>query len=64
MLLVGTTDIRYEGDPAAVTIEPYEVEYLLEGRQPAIERELALEKGRVLLAQGDPRTFRTIRKTR
>jgi transcriptional regulator with XRE-family HTH domain len=32
-----------------------EVEYLLEGRQPAIERELALEKGRVLLAQGDPR---------
>lgn len=32
-----------------------EVEYLLEGRLPAIERELALEKGRVLLAQGDPR---------
>jgi transcriptional regulator with XRE-family HTH domain len=32
-----------------------EVEYLLEGRQPAIERELALEKGRVLLAQGDAR---------
>lgn len=32
-----------------------EVEYLLEGRQPAIERELALEKGRVLLLQGDPR---------
>jgi transcriptional regulator with XRE-family HTH domain len=32
-----------------------EVEYLLEGRQPAIERELALEKGRVLLARGDAR---------
>lgn len=32
-----------------------EVEYLLEGRQPQIERELALEKGRLLLAQGDPR---------
>lgn len=32
-----------------------EVEYLLEGRQPATERELALEKGRVLLLRGDPR---------
>jgi transcriptional regulator with XRE-family HTH domain len=32
-----------------------EVDYLLEGRLPGIERELALEKGRVLLAQGEPR---------
>jgi transcriptional regulator with XRE-family HTH domain len=32
-----------------------EVEYLLQGRQAGVERELALEKGRVLLAQGEPR---------
>ena len=32
-----------------------EVDYLLEGRLPAVERELALEKGRVLLARGDAR---------
>jgi transcriptional regulator with XRE-family HTH domain len=32
-----------------------EVDYLLEGRLPGVERELALEKGRVLLAQGDAR---------
>src|SRR5258705_13514839 len=32
-----------------------EVDYLLEGRLPGVERELALEKGRVLLARGDPR---------
>jgi transcriptional regulator with XRE-family HTH domain len=32
-----------------------EVEYLLDGRQAGVERELALEKGRVLLAQGEPR---------
>jgi transcriptional regulator with XRE-family HTH domain len=32
-----------------------EVEYLLEGQQAGLERELALEKGRVLLAQGEPR---------
>ena len=32
-----------------------EVDYLLEGRLPAIERELALEKGRVLVARGDGR---------
>jgi transcriptional regulator with XRE-family HTH domain len=32
-----------------------EVDYLLEGRLPGIERELALEKGRVLLARGDAR---------
>src|SRR5882762_7870390 len=32
-----------------------EVDYLLEGRLPGIERELALEKGRVLLARGNPR---------
>jgi transcriptional regulator with XRE-family HTH domain len=32
-----------------------EVDYLLEGRLPAVERELALEKGRVLLARGNPR---------
>jgi len=32
-----------------------EVDYLLEGRLPAVERELSLEKGRVLLAQGDAR---------
>jgi transcriptional regulator with XRE-family HTH domain len=32
-----------------------EAEYLLEGREAGIERELALEKGRVLLLQGDPR---------
>jgi transcriptional regulator with XRE-family HTH domain len=32
-----------------------EVDYLLEGRLPAIERELGLEKGRVLLARGDAR---------
>lgn len=31
-----------------------EVEYLLEGQQAGIERELAVEKGRVLLAQGEP----------
>jgi transcriptional regulator with XRE-family HTH domain len=30
-----------------------EVDYLLEGRLPGIERELALEKGRVLLSRGD-----------
>ncbi len=28
-LLIGTTDIRYEGDPAAVATEPMEVDYLL-----------------------------------
>jgi transcriptional regulator with XRE-family HTH domain len=32
-----------------------EVEYLLGGREAGIVRELALEKGRVLLLQGDPR---------
>jgi transcriptional regulator with XRE-family HTH domain len=32
-----------------------EVEYLLEGQEAGIERELALEKGRVLLARGEPR---------
>jgi transcriptional regulator with XRE-family HTH domain len=32
-----------------------EVEYLLEGHEAGIERELALEKGRVLLAQGEAR---------
>lgn len=32
-----------------------EVDYLLEGRLPGVERELALEKGRVLLARGNPR---------
>jgi transcriptional regulator with XRE-family HTH domain len=32
-----------------------EVDYLLEGRLPGIERELALEKGRVLLFRGDAR---------
>jgi len=32
-----------------------EAEYLLEGQEAGIERELALEKGRVLLLQGDPR---------
>lgn len=31
-----------------------EVEYLLEGRQAGVERELSLEKGRVLLARGEP----------
>ena len=31
------------------------VEYLLEGREESIERELALEKGRVLMARGEPR---------
>jgi len=31
------------------------VEYLLEGREDSIERELAVEKGRVLLARGEPR---------
>jgi transcriptional regulator with XRE-family HTH domain len=30
-----------------------EVDYLLDGRLPGLERELALEKGRVLLARGD-----------
>jgi transcriptional regulator with XRE-family HTH domain len=30
-----------------------EVDYLLEGRLPGVERELALEKARVLLARGD-----------
>ena len=32
-----------------------EVDYLLEGRLPGVERELALEKGRVLLALGEAR---------
>jgi transcriptional regulator with XRE-family HTH domain len=32
-----------------------EVEYLLEGQDAGVERELALEKGRVLLLRGDPR---------
>ena len=32
-----------------------EVDYLLEGRQPAMERELALEKARVLVARGQAR---------
>jgi transcriptional regulator with XRE-family HTH domain len=32
-----------------------EVEYLLEGRTAGIQRELALEKGRVLLARGEPK---------
>jgi transcriptional regulator with XRE-family HTH domain len=32
-----------------------EVDYLLEGRLPGVERELALEKGRVLSARGDAR---------
>src|SRR5437867_12798559 len=32
-----------------------EVEYLLEGRQAGVDRELALEKGRVLLARGEPK---------
>src|SRR5206468_3809175 len=32
-----------------------EVEYLLEGHEAGVERELALEKGRVLVAQGEPR---------
>ena len=31
------------------------VEYLLEGREESVERELALEKGRVLLLRGEPR---------
>src|ERR1700690_3725971 len=32
-----------------------EVDYLLEGRQPHLDRELALEKARVLAARGEPR---------
>ena len=32
-----------------------EVDYLLEGRLPGVERELAVEKARVLLARGDGR---------
>jgi transcriptional regulator with XRE-family HTH domain len=32
-----------------------EVDFLLEGRLPGVERELALEKGRVLFARGDAR---------
>jgi transcriptional regulator with XRE-family HTH domain len=32
-----------------------EVDYLLEGRLPGVERELAVEKARVLLARGDAR---------
>src|ERR1700694_332090 len=32
-----------------------EVDYLLDGRLPGVERELALEKARVLLARGDAR---------
>jgi transcriptional regulator with XRE-family HTH domain len=31
------------------------VEFLLEGRDESIEREMALERGRVLLARGEPR---------
>jgi glycerol-3-phosphate dehydrogenase len=29
MLLIGTTDMRYEGDPGAVAVEPSEIAYLL-----------------------------------
>lgn len=32
-----------------------EVDYLLEGRLPSVDRELALERARVLIARGDPR---------
>ena len=32
-----------------------EVEYLLEGRQAGVDRELSLEKGRVLVAMGEPK---------
>ena len=32
-----------------------EVEYLLEGQEAGVERELALERGRVLIARGEPR---------
>src|SRR2546423_11840785 len=32
-----------------------EVEYLLQGQQAGIDRELSLEKGRVLLALGEPK---------
>jgi len=32
-----------------------EVEYLLEGHEAGVDRELAVEKGRVLLLQGEPR---------
>jgi transcriptional regulator with XRE-family HTH domain len=32
-----------------------EVDYLLEGRLPGLEKELALEKARVLVARGQPR---------
>src|SRR5579864_2603453 len=32
-----------------------DVNYLLEGREPAVEKELALEKARVLLARGEPK---------
>src|SRR2546428_1026866 len=32
-----------------------EVEYLLEGQEAGIERELALERGRVLVMKGEPR---------
>jgi hypothetical protein len=32
-----------------------EVDYLLEGRLPGLEKELALEKARVLVARGHPR---------
>ena len=32
-----------------------EVDYLLEGRIPSLDRELALERGRVLIARGEPR---------
>jgi transcriptional regulator with XRE-family HTH domain len=32
-----------------------EVEYLLEGRQAGVDRELSLEKGRVLVALGEPK---------
>ena len=32
-----------------------EVDYLLEGRLPGVERELAVEKARVLVARGQPR---------
>src|ERR1700720_5022032 len=38
-----------------------EVDYLLEGRLPGVERELALEKGRVLVARGGARDRKSTR---
>lgn len=47
MLLLGTTDTPYDGDPADVTATPEDVEQVLAEAGVAVDREL-LDRGRVL----------------